>query len=227
MTSTSTVPPTSSLSNLISSYSSPTDKEQSLPPGLSIKPEDDSSALLSTSPIRPSSPYTSLALQVRHNLQYQHSWTAIQLHTHSPLSTHGPLPRSLLSGLPPSRLYVHPDQQARELAAQQQASKGKASNVVNRKEANPEDGVEVEREWVLPAQMSEKWSLKRFAEVFDALPEREPVEKQFEGKGGDSEAGNKEANQRPAKRVLLAMLSDDSTVNYYIVHDGIVKPRQN
>lgn len=29
------------------------------------------------------------------------------------------------------------------------------------------------------------------------------------------------------KRVLLATLDDDSTVVYYIVHDGIVKPRQN
>ena len=29
------------------------------------------------------------------------------------------------------------------------------------------------------------------------------------------------------KRLLLATLDDDSTVVYYIVHDGIVKPRQN
>jgi len=29
------------------------------------------------------------------------------------------------------------------------------------------------------------------------------------------------------KRLLLATLQDDSTVVYYIIHDGIVKPRQN
>jgi len=27
--------------------------------------------------------------------------------------------------------------------------------------------------------------------------------------------------------VLLATLHDDSTVVYYVMHDGIVKPRQN
>jgi tRNA-splicing endonuclease subunit Sen15 len=32
---------------------------------------------------------------------------------------------------------------------------------------------------------------------------------------------------RKTKRILLATLDDDSTVVYYIVHDGIVKPRQN
>jgi tRNA-splicing endonuclease subunit Sen15, fungi type len=29
------------------------------------------------------------------------------------------------------------------------------------------------------------------------------------------------------KRVVMAILDDDSTVVYYIVHDGVVKPRQN
>ncbi|KAF4891052.1 putative tRNA-splicing endonuclease subunit tsp-1 [Colletotrichum fructicola] len=29
------------------------------------------------------------------------------------------------------------------------------------------------------------------------------------------------------KRLLLAVVHDDSTVSYYLMHEGIVKPRQN
>lgn len=32
---------------------------------------------------------------------------------------------------------------------------------------------------------------------------------------------------RQTKRLLLATVDDDSTIVYYIVNDGIVKPRQN
>ncbi len=84
-----------------------------------------------------------------------------------------------------------------------------------------DDEVEVEREWVLPTHLQEKWSLRRFAEVFDAIEEEPP-----EDDGGQmwEEVRGK---RRGGKRVLLATLGDDSTVVYYIVHDGIVKPRQN
>lgn len=43
----------------------------------------------------------------------------------------------------------------------------------------------------------------------------------------DTEAKEEENPWRKTKRVLLATLDDDSTVVYYIVHNGIVKPRQN
>ena len=84
-----------------------------------------------------------------------------------------------------------------------------------------DDEVEVEREWVLPTHLQGKWSLRRFAEVFDAIEEEPP-----EDDGGQmwEEVNGK---RRGGKRVLLATLGDDSTVVYYIVHDGIVKPRQN
>ena len=75
-------------------------------------------------------------------------------------------------------------------------------------------------EWVLPTHLKEKWSLRRFAEVFDAVGERPPS-----GEEGDEGEGLEK--RRGGKRVLLATVSDDSTVVYYIVHDGIVKPRQN
>lgn len=106
--------------------------------------------------------------------------------------------------MPPKRIYVHPDQQVEELKA-----------------GVKDDEVEVEREWVLPTHLQEKWSLRRFAEVVDAVGEEPP-----EDHGGQiiEEAKGK---RRGGKRVLLATLGDDSTVVYYIVHDGIVKPRQN
>lgn len=84
-----------------------------------------------------------------------------------------------------------------------------------------EEDVQVEREWVLPTHLREKWSLRRLAEVFDAVSVNPP---------GDDEGGGAEeveGKRRGGKRILLATLGDDSTVVYYIVHDGIVKPRQN
>jgi tRNA-splicing endonuclease subunit Sen15 len=71
-------------------------------------------------------------------------------------------------------------------------------------------------EWVLPTHLREKWSLKRFAEVFDALDD-------------ESTTGNA-GEERPwtrNKRVVLATLQDDSTVVYYVcivlylLHHGI------
>ena len=100
---------------------------------------------------------------------------------------------------------------------------------------------------MLPTGLREKWSLRRFGEIFDGIGE-EPCD---EGEGviqidkGDEEGlinaagiggsieNTKEGRKvrtgkrRGGKRVLLATVGDDSTVVYYIVHDGIVKPRQN
>ncbi len=84
-----------------------------------------------------------------------------------------------------------------------------------------ETDVPLEREWVLPTHLREKWSLRKFAEVFDAVGKLPPG---GEEKSGQAEDGNL---RRGGKRVLLATVGDDSTVLYYIVHDGIVKPRQN
>lgn len=154
-----------------------------------------------TTSLDPSSPHPAhlqhLAAQVAHNLQYQHNWTYIEIHHTSPLSPDTPLPRPLISGLPPSRLYTHSDEQIALLKAGQTAV--------------------AEREWVLPSQLREEWSLRRFGEVFDLIG-TVPQE------SSDDEASNP---WRTTKRVLLATVDDDSTVVYYIVHDGIVKPRQN
>ncbi len=63
----------------------------------------------------------------------------------------------------------------------------------------------VDHEWVLPVRLSEAWTLQRFAKVFDSV---------------------KESPSR-GKRIVLATVHSDSTVVYYIMHEGMVKPRQN
>lgn len=138
------------------------------------------------------------------------------MHTHSPL-TKEPLSRPLVSGLPPQRLYVHPDEQVKLLKnadRQRKAAQG----------AGEKSGLEVkaqpECEWVLPTRLNEQWTLRRLAEVFDDIsiipPQASAVEQEIP------------ANPwRTTKRVVLATVDTDSTVVYYIVHDGVVKPRQN
>ncbi|KAL1591111.1 hypothetical protein WHR41_00323 [Cladosporium halotolerans] len=159
-----------------------------------------------------------LALQIAHNLRHQHNWSDVRVYTHSPTSK-AVLPRPLVSGLPPQRLYVHPDEQIALLQRQKDAGKT----------GMPE--LRSEREWVLPSHLREKWSLKRFGEVFDQIalvPGAGRGELLFGGGDGEDTAEAQEDNEwRTTKRLLLATLDDDSTVVYYIVHDGIVKPRQN
>ncbi|MCJ1398188.1 hypothetical protein MMC11_001385 [Xylographa trunciseda] len=131
--------------------------------------------------------------------------------------------------MPPSRIYVHPDEQVEMLQA-----------------GLREQDVAVEREWVLPTHLREKWSLRKFADVFDAV-EEEPQEADEDAEESESSSMTKatdgmetrknsaapeadikgKGNRRGGKRVLLATVSDDSTVVYYIVHEGLVKPRQN
>ncbi len=135
-----------------------------------------------------------LASSVLENLQYQHDWTNLQIHTHSPVDQ-SPLPRPLISGLPPRRLYLHPDDQIEML----------------KKHRSPDEALSEtpEVEWVLPSHLAEKWTLRMFARVFDSMqPQTQP------------------SADRP-KRVVLATVHDDSTIVYYLMHDGIVKPRQN
>lgn len=173
----------------------------------------------------PSSPEThlpslhSLALQIQHNLQYMHSWTGLRVHTHSPL-TNAPLPRPLLSGLPPLRLYTHPDEQIellkradRERTANKNAGGDSNALVVK---ADPEP------EWILPTRLSETWTLRRLAEVFNGISMVPP------GLESSSAEKDRPANPwRTTKRVVLATVDTDSTVVYYIIHDGVVKPRPN
>lgn len=152
-----------------------------------------------------------LALQVQYDLQYQHDWTSIDIHMHSGLSSSSDaplLPRPLLSGLPAHHVYVHPDDQVDML-----------------KQRLTEKDVPVEREWVLPTHLREKWSLRRFAEVFDAIDDTPPASKAPDDSAAERDRYQSKRQRR--KRLLMAVVNDDSTIVYYIIHDGIVKPRQN
>jgi tRNA-splicing endonuclease subunit Sen15 len=97
-----------------------------------------------------------------------------------------------------------------------------------------------EREWVLPSHLREKWTLRAFGETFDGLskaPEPTAGTSLFEEEDADAAEASVEGTvgddissswrTKLPKRVLLATVDDDSTVVYYIIHDGIVKPRQN
>ncbi|KAG6018360.1 hypothetical protein E4U43_002518 [Claviceps pusilla] len=126
-----------------------------------------------------------LATTVLQNLQHQHDWSNLEL-----VNDAGAC-RPLIRGLPPKRLYLHPDDQIAALA-HEEATGEKLFH-------------EPEYEWVLSTHLSEKWSLAKFASVFDSVQ-------------NDS--------SRP-KRIVLATVHNDSTVVYYIMHEGMVKPRQN
>jgi tRNA-splicing endonuclease subunit Sen15, fungi type len=193
-----------------------------------------------------------LALQVLHNLQYQHEWTALQVHARSPLPPFAPLPRPLLSGMPPRRLYIHPDEQIELLKEAKKRQKSIASSAAEKSgtsststaaqdasKAKLDVQAMPEREWVLPARLKETWSLKKMSEVFDCLnlvpppPGRETddaadgIAQASSSHGNSAEDEEAHNKWRTTKRVLMAIVDDDSTIVYYIVHDGIVKPRQN
>ena len=139
-------------------------------------------------------PSLALAAQTLHTLQHAHSWTDLTIHP-SP-----PHPVPLISGLPPKRIYVHPEDQIAEL-----------------QRGVREEDIRVEREYVLPTRRGERWTLRRLAGVFDGLDVGEPEGENEVVKGGE----------RREKRLLLAVVGEDSTVSFYVVHDGVVKPRQN
>jgi tRNA-splicing endonuclease subunit Sen15 len=152
-----------------------------------------------------------LAATILYNLQYQHDWTELSIQTTSTV-TGSALPRPLVTGVPPRRAYVHPDEQTEILKAEH--------------ETGEKITLSPEREWVLPTHISEKWSLKKFSEVFDSI-EAVPPSSTDTPEPVDDEVGSGWRGKNRQKRLLLSTLHDDSTVAYYVMHDGIVKPRQN
>lgn len=156
----------------------------------------------------------SIALAVMNNLEQQHDWESLKLHQVPLINAALEQSRYLISGLPPRRLYVHPDEQIEILKAGQ-----------------PEDSHATTRqpefEWVLPTQILEKWTIGGFAAVFDSIhtmPGSTSCRDGSELTGADGASHQRFKRQ---KRILLAVPHDDSTVVYYFIHDGIVKPRQN
>lgn len=151
-----------------------------------------------------------LAKVVRNNLENQQDWKHVTSHSEPSQ------PRPLLSGLPPRRMYVHPDEQIDIIKAE----KALGATVPHQ---------EPDYEWVLPIHISEKPTLRAFSAVFDALDALPPATRLAEAEAGGEAAPDwrKWRGAWRGKRVLLAIVHDDSTVVYYMTHDGIVKPRQN
>lgn len=130
---------------------------------------------------------SNVTFAVVRNLQDQHDWSSLEIRDGHDQQ------RPLIKGLPPRRLYMHPDDQIAALAREQ------ATGERARLDPDPEP------EWVLAVHPAEKWSLASLAAVFDSFP-------------GSGPRG---------KRIVLATLHNDSTVVYYLIHEGMVKPRQN
>ncbi|KAM5382593.1 hypothetical protein ACJZ2D_002383 [Fusarium nematophilum] len=131
-----------------------------------------------------SDPIINVTSTVLSNLQHQHDWVSLQVHDTA-------CRRPLIRGIPPRRLYVHPDDQI--AALEREKATGEAI------EQSPE------LEWVLAMHPAEKWSIRAFSGIFDSIEKSNPRE----------------------KRLLLATVHNDSTVVYYLMHEGMVKPRQN
>ena len=141
-----------------------------------------------------------LTKQVLHNLQYQHRWIDLEIHASAPGSGR-PFPRPLISGLPPKRLYMHPDEQADLLKKQSRHQNASSSAIKGGRDgqANPLEAPVTE--WVLPTHLREKWTLRQFAEVFNSM---------------DEKTASGEPPWDAHKRVVLATLQDDSTIVYYV-----------
>ncbi|KAL2002908.1 hypothetical protein VTN02DRAFT_5562 [Thermoascus thermophilus] len=182
-----------------------------------------------------SDPVSALTTQILHNLQHQHNWTSLRVHEPSkptpPSSEQQPPPTPLLSGIPPHRIYTHPDEQLYLL------EKGLR-----------DDDLLPERTFVLPTAQGQSWSLRKLAQVFDSLPETDEELQTLAGRNDVDGAAKDEQTIKLAeyyerreqaratkewggKRLLLAMVDKgkggDGTVVYYVLQEGTVKPRQN
>ena len=200
-------------------------------------PESSALSKLIGSASASGNPFSATTLQILHNLQHQHLWTSLQIHDISAPSdateTTPKLPittspddtaPTLISGIPPHRVYTHPDEQLYML-----------------EQGLREDDLKPERFFVIPTAQGQQWSLRRMAAVFDAMSEIQPVETSTgEKDNGKAKQLAKyyerrekayETKEWGGKRVLLAMvdkgMGGEGTVVYYVVQEGEVKPRQN
>ncbi|KAJ9247875.1 hypothetical protein C8Q69DRAFT_149397 [Paecilomyces variotii] len=176
-----------------------------------------------------SDPISALTTQILHNLKHQHLWTSLQIHQ-LPSTTDQDASIPLISGIPPNRLYTHPDEQLWMLE----------NNL-------RDDDIGPERFFVLPTTRGQKFTLRKLAGVFDSLPEVEEDERPLLTQVTDDQKTKDKAEKLSAyyerrkqmsktqewggKRLLLAMVDrgvgGDGTVVYYVIQEGTVKPRQN
>ena len=196
-----------------------------------------------------SEPLSASTVQILHNLQHQHLWTSIQIHDLKDLdlrasalgaelatisSEDQTAPLYLISGIPPHRVYTHPDEQLYLL-----------------ERGLREEDIELERMFVLPTVKNQPWSLRKMASVFDSLPDEVDIQAEEASMNDDDETNDGASGEKKVKlveyyeyrkkarltkewggkRLLLAMvdrgMGGDGTVVYYVVQEGAVKPRQN
>ena len=170
----------------------------------------------------------SLVSIVHTNLQHQADWSGLKIHATPNL------PRPLISGVPPGTIYVDPDSNSVQFGGEKS---GENLDSDESSDSDDADGnIKIDREWVLPVDLREKWTIRQWAEIFDSIPAEPPGSKRYvpgDEPGGvrldasdDSPLFESQTRKRK-KRLVMGIVSGDSTVVYYIVHDGIVKPRQN
>lgn len=185
----------------------------------SIVPREPSALQKALDEAGAKNPSEALSLEIFHNLRYQHNWTDVELvkpqiaskedvpslnlAERSSSRTKKVTSPTLLVGTPPKPIYVHPNYQA-HLLLQEIAVE------------TPQAGVE----YVFPLTLGQSFTLRMLQSAFDSIPAREPIE------------GENGFKHQDAKRLLLAMrgqqgVGGDGTVNYYVVQEGEVKPRQN
>jgi tRNA-splicing endonuclease subunit Sen15, fungi type len=139
---------------------------------------------------------------VLENLQHQHSWAELEV---AATETR----HSLISGFPPHRIYVHPDEQVEALEIQRRTGQ------------RPQQ--EAEFEWVLPLHVDESITIRTLASIFDSIathPRGVPPAQLTLGVSDWT-------GSRRGKRIIMAVVHSDSTIVYYVMHNGMVKPRQN
>lgn len=171
-----------------------------------------------------------LADIVHNNLANQQDWTELRMHGGGGTNTEERHPRILLSGLPPRRMYIHPDEQIAVMRAERALGSGSGSGLGSG--AGERIPQPPEYEWVLPVHLGETPTVGEFAAVFDSIDAVPRGTADGDDKNDDIETGADDdwkawRGSRRAKRLLLAVVQDDSSVVYYFMHDGIVKPRQN
>lgn len=165
-------------------------------------------------------PLKTLPHEILHNLCHQHNWTDLSILSPPPetipyltltsrysssssSSSHHRTP-TLLTGHPPKPLYTHPTHQSHLLLHPPTSDLPPTPQL----------------EYILPLALSQSFTLRLLQAAFDAIPAREAI------------TGENGFRHQDAKRILLAMrgrqgMGGDGTVNYYIVQEGEVKPRQN
>jgi tRNA-splicing endonuclease subunit Sen15 len=70
------------------------------------------------------------------------------------------------------------------------------------------DDTQLSEEYILPVRTEQKWTVRQWKEVFEGI---------------------RTATQSESvpRRVVMAMVTNDGTVVYYFINNGLVKPRKN